>query len=92
MENWYRKGGPELKYVYDHQSEEPNYPDPINDGIGWTNQLHEFGPDDSYIFTNWEQNTDMGEPRDLDINISHYISHIDIANAGYGYSVPAEVH
>jgi hypothetical protein len=33
----------------------------------------------------------MREPRDLDINISHYISHIDIANAGYGYSVPAEV-
>ena len=29
--------------------------------------------------------------RDLDINISHYISHIDIANVGYGYSVPAEV-
>jgi hypothetical protein len=98
-ENWYRNGGGELKYAYDQSIKgNPNHPQPLsiegNDhGIHFDWRIAQllFGPDGTYIFSDWDQNTEMREPRDLDINISHYISHIDIANAGYGYSVPAEV-
>ena len=51
---------------------------------------HEFGENDEYLFGDWAHQANDGEPRDVTLEFSDYISSIEITNQGYGYSVPAE--
>ena len=46
---------------------------------------------EEHIFVDWNQNNAVGEPRNVNISFSDYISSIEVTNAGYGYSVPVEV-
>jgi hypothetical protein len=56
-----------------------------------TRTLHRFGEMEEHIFVDWNQNDAVGEPRNVNISFSDYISSIEVTNAGYGYSVPLEV-
>jgi hypothetical protein len=51
---------------------------------------HEFGENNEYLFGDWTHQANDGEPRDVTLEFSDYISSIEITDQGYGYSVPAE--
>ena len=53
---------------------------------------HSFGENNEYLFGDWTQQAGAGEPRDVTLEFSNYISSIKIADQGYGYSVPVEAH
>ena len=82
-EEWYRDGR-NLK-----NGDTPSNIEALTD-LG-TRTLHRFGEMEEHIFVDWNQIDAAGEPRNVNISFSDYISSIEVTNAGYGYSVPIEV-
>ena len=42
-------------------------------------------------FSDWEQNTTMGEPRNASIDFNQSLSHVSLEHQGFGYSMPVEI-